>query len=100
MICFAHVLYTHKLAIGTSQKFGIKFYHQFAYHGGNFVEKHSLLYFWQFFPWCNVSRASLARFRAAGHDVTGRRSHGVARWRGGKKEVTMTCFAHVLYTGA
>ena len=57
MTCFAHVLYTHKLAIGSSQKFGIIFYHQFAYRGGNFVEKHSLLYFWQFFPWCNVSRA-------------------------------------------
>ena len=86
MTCFAHVLYTHKLAIGTSQKFGIILYYQFAYHGGNFVEKHSLLYFRHFFPWCNVIRASLARFRAAGYDVTGRRSRGVARWRGGKKE--------------
>ena len=98
MTCFAHVLYTYKLAIGTSQKFGIIFYHQIAYHCGYYVEKHSLLYFWQFFPWCNVRRASLARFRAADHDATGRQSHGVARWRGGKKEVTMTCFAHVLYT--
>ena len=34
-------------------------------------------------------------FRAVGHDVTGRRSHarhGVARWRGGKKEVAIDMF--------
>ena len=60
--CFAHVLCTPELVIGTSQKFDIVFYHQFSYRGVNFVEKHSLLYFWHFFPWCNVSRASLTGF--------------------------------------
>ena len=35
-----------------------------------------------FLPWCNVSRDSLTRFRAAGHDVTGRRCHGVTRCAG------------------
>ena len=49
MTCFAHVLYTHKLAFETSRKFVIIFYHHFPYHGGNFVEKHSLLYFLDFF---------------------------------------------------